>query len=261
MRFLKTPSRPCNSSVKMKRSKVLALVTIVMMAALVASPVLAKAPSLTNNSMNSVSVQKPEPQAWVPMKAQVNVRSLNRSQALGVPEEIPEYDEAEIDALLKEYEDVTVPEDGARRPLWILLARGFSWELDDAVSVNDEAPEERIPAGMRLAIKVVLTTEDFTVFKVVRGVVGNDGERHQVEGYGILFNEERFFVMKLQGEGLELKAVGRVDGARWGVRVSMKGKMSVEDTDYGFQMRGRAWRIRPRLQRAAPEEVEPGTTP
>ena len=114
---------------------------------------------------------------------------------------------------------------------------------------------------MRLAIKVVLATEDFTVFKVVRGVVGNDGERHKVEGYGILFNEERFFVMKLQGEGLELKAVGRVAGARWGVRVSMKGKMSVEDTDYGFHMRGRAWRIMPRLQRAAPEEVAPSTTP
>jgi hypothetical protein len=75
---------------------------------------------------------------------------------------------------------------------------------------------------------------------VVRGVVGNDGERYNVEGYGILFNEERFFVMKLQGEGLELKTIGRVHGARLGVKVSMKGKMSVEDTDYGFQMKGRA---------------------
>ena len=75
--------------VKMKRSKILALVTIVMMAALVASPVLAKAPSLTNNSRNSISAQKPEPPTWAPMKAQVNPRSLNRPQALSVPEEIP----------------------------------------------------------------------------------------------------------------------------------------------------------------------------
>jgi hypothetical protein len=194
------------------------------------------------------------------MKAQVNARNLNRSLALSVQEEVPEYDEAEVDALLKQYEDVTVPEDGTKRPTWILFARGSSWELDDAVSVNDEAPEERTPAGMRLAIRVVLTTEDITVFKVVRGVVGNDGERYQVEGYGILFNEERFFVMKLQGDGLELKTIGRIHGARWGIRVAMKGKMSVEDTDYGFHMRGRAWRVRPRLHRAVPKELEPSIT-
>jgi hypothetical protein len=194
------------------------------------------------------------------MKAQVNARSLNRSQALSVPEEIPEYDEAEIDALLKEYEGVTVSEDGTRRPLWLLFARGFSWELDNAVSFNDEVPEERIPTGMRLAIKVVLATEDFTVFKVVRGVVGNDGVRHKVEGYGVLFNEERFFFMKLQGEEFELKTIGRIHGTKWGIRVTMKGKMSVDDTDYGFRMRGRAWRIRPRLQKAVPEEVAPSTT-
>jgi hypothetical protein len=223
----------------MKRSKVLALMAIAMMVALMASPVLAKSPSLTNNK-NSVSTQKVEPQVWVHMKAQVNACNMNRSQAMNVPVEVPEYDEAEVDALLKEYEGVTVPDDGAKRPLWFLFARGFSGELDDAVSVNDVAPEERMPAGMHLAIKVVLTTEDFTVFKVVRGVVGNDGERYNVEGYGILFNEERFFVMKLQGEGLELKTIGRVHGARLGVKVSMKGKMSVEDTDYGFQMKGRA---------------------
>jgi hypothetical protein len=245
----------------MKRTKFLALVSIVMMVALVASPVLAEAQSLANNGRNSLSAHKPEPQAWVPMKAQVKARSLNRSQALSVQDEFPEYDEAEVDALLKEYEDVTVPEDGTNRPIWILFARGSSWELDDAVSINDVAPEERTPAGMRLAIRIVLRTEDFTVFKVVRGVVGNDGERYQVEGYGILFNEERIFVMKLQGEGLELKTIGRIHGARWGVRVAMKGKMSVEDTDYGFHMRGRAWRIRPWMHRAAPEEVEPSTTP
>jgi hypothetical protein len=238
--------------VKMKHTKVLALVAIAMMVALAASPVLAETQSLANNGRNSLSAQKPEAQAWVPMKVQVNARSLDRSQALSVQEEVPEYDEAEVDAILKEFESISEPEDGIKRPLWVLHATGFSWELDDDVSVNDEAPEERTPAGMRLAIRVVLTTEDFTVFKVVR---------HQVKGYGILFNEERLFVMKLRGEGLELKTVGRVYGARWGVRVAMKGKMSVEDTDYGFHMRGRAWRIRPRLHRAVPEEVEPSTTP
>ena len=248
-----------SSPVKMKRTKVLALVAIAMMVALVASPVLAKSPSLKNNS-SDVSTQKAEPQAWVPMKAQVKARSHNRSRALSALDEIPEFDEAEVDALLKEYEGVTMPEDGTRRPLWILFSRGFSWELDDAVSVNDEAPEECGPAGMRLAIKVVLATEDFTVFKVLRGVVGNDGERYQVEGYGILFNEERVFVMKLQGEGLELKTIGRIHGAKWDIRVTMKGKMSVDDTDYGFRMRGKAWRIRPRLQKAVPEEVAPSTT-
>jgi hypothetical protein len=246
--------------VKMKHTKVLALVAISMMAVLAAAPVLAKSPSQVN-AKTGVSMQAAEHRAWLPMKAQVNTHSMNRSHRLSVAEEIPDYDEAEIDALLKEYEAVAEPEDETNRPKWILFARGFSWEHENEASVDDAAPEERIRAGMRLAIKVVLSTEDFTIFKVVRGVVGNDGERHRVEGYGILFNEERFFVMKLQGEEFELKAIGRVYGARWGVKVAMKGKMSANNTDYGFQMRGRAWRIRPRLYRPVPEEAEPSLTP
>jgi hypothetical protein len=244
----------------MKHTKVLALVAIAVIAVLAAAPVLAKSPSQVN-AKNGVSLQAAEPPAWLPMKAKMNIRSMNRSQGLSVTEEIPEYDEAEIDALLKEYEAVSESEDWASRPIWVLFARGFSWELEDEASVDDATPEERLRAGMRLAIKVVLSTEDFTVFKVVRGVVGNDGERHLVEGYGILLNGEKFFVMKLLGEEFELKAIGRVHRARWGVRVAMKGKMSADDTDYGFQMRGRAWRIRPRLFRPISEEAEPNLTP
>jgi len=176
--------------------------------------------------------------------------------AAGPPAEldIDDLDDAEAEAMIGSVEDAEAT-DEARGPIWLVHVRGFSWATADT-----EDTEARNPIGMNLAVRKVKTTEKGVLYEVIRGVVGHDGERVKVEGKAVLLGNG-VFAMKLHGEELELKAVGRIAPARIGVRVAMKGKLVDDGEDYRFKMTGRAIPIMPMWawRRSAPanDEAQP----
>jgi hypothetical protein len=107
--------------------------------------------------------------------------------------------------------------------------------------------------GMRFAAKPVMDTGDGILFKVTRGIVGHDGERYTFEGFGWARKEDGLFYMKLDGEDIHLKVVGKVFPRNVHVasnarrfrfhRVVMKGKMTVEGEEHYFSLKGRAFRL------------------
>jgi len=119
-------------------------------------------------------------------------------------------------------------------------------------------------------VRPIWKTEKWTLYKVVRGVVGHDGERYPVEGYGLKRDDGKSF-LSLKGDGITLDAAGRVYGSSSDTdsvrkhcrfhRVVMKGRMTVEGDDYVFAMRGRAFRLCPCSVKPEPlpEEVEAPT--
>jgi len=168
--------------------------------------------------------------------------------------DVDDLDEAEAESMIGNVEDAAATEE-APGPIWLVHVRGFSWAAADT-----EDTEERNPMGMNLVVRKVKTTEIGTLYEVVRGVVGHNGERVKVEGKAVLLGDG-VFAMKLHGEDLELKAVGRIAPARIGVRVAMKGKLVDDGEDYRFKMTGRAIPTRPMLawRRNAPaaDEAQP----
>jgi hypothetical protein len=259
----------------MERKKTMALLALGLVAAVMLSPMIVQATS-SRNQFDGPTNQNTKAARPFQAASASRVRALGGSQkGISIAQqqceaplrqrnkeerylnstmfnELPEFDEKEIDLLLSEYEAMLESDDVPKGGLWILWAGGASWPLVDETDVNDVAPEDPLRCGMRLAIRPVIALEDIVVFKVVRGVVDQDGERHKVEGVGVLFKEEGVFVMKLEGEGLSLKAIGRVHRGRWSLRVDMKGRMTVDGVDYAFRMRGRAFRLRPLTAEAFP---------
>jgi len=250
----------------MERKKTMAMLTLGLVMALVLSPVLVQATGIQYNHMDQSNENSGSRRQFKATSAN-RIRSMAGTQAKlgltnqqgGTPlkqrnredgylncslvDELPEYIGEEIDQLLDDYAAMPETEEHPTRTLWILWARGASWPIENEVAVNDEAPDDRIPAGMRLAIKPVIASEDIVVFKVLRGIVGHNGIRYEVEGVGALIKEEGIFVMKLDGEDISLKCIGKVQGRRWSLAVAMRGRMTVDGTDYAFVMRGRAFRL------------------
>jgi len=189
---------------------------------------------------------------------------LQTQQSIGEAEppaelDVDDLDEAEAESMIGSVEDAAAT-DEAPGPIWLVHVRGFSWAAADTADT-----EERNPMGMNLAVRKVKTTEIGVLYEVVRGVVGHDGERVKVEGKVVLLGDG-VFAMKLHGEDLELKAVGRIAPARVGIRVAMKGKLVDDGEDYRFKAAGRAIPIRPMWawRRSAPAvdeaRPEPSTT-
>jgi hypothetical protein len=260
----------------MERKKKMAMLALGLVMALVLSPVLVQATGIQYND-GKQSNENSGSRGQFKAASANRIRSIAGTQARlgltnqqgGAPQgqrnreggylncslvdDLPEYIGEEIDQLLDEYAAMPETEEHPIRTLWILWARGVSWPIENEVAVNDEAPDERIPAGMRLAIRPIIASEDIVVFKVLRGVVGHNGTRYEVEGVGALIKEEGIFVMKLDGEGMSLKCIGKVRGRRWSLAVAMRGKMTVDGTDYAFLMRGRAFRLRRLTPEAFPE--------
>jgi len=158
-------------------------------------------------------------------------------------------DDLNIDAYIEEYEALLEDQRPRKRCVWIVVARGSSWEAEPST----DAVDARVPMGLRFAARPVMDTGDGVLFRVSRGTVGHDGERYRVEGYGWARKENGVFYMKLDGDEIHLKVVGKVyprdidtaSNARWirSHRVAMKGKMTVGDDDYLFALRGRAFRV------------------
>ena len=260
----------------MERKKTMAMLALGLVMALVLSPVLVQATGIQYNDrnqsnenagssrqFNAASANRIRRMAGTQARlgltnqqGETPLRQRNREDGYlnySLVDELPEYIEDEIDQLLDDYAAMPETEEHPTRTLWIMWARGASWPIEDEAAVNDEAPDERIPTGMRLAIKPIIISEDIVVFKVLRGVVGHNGTRYEVEGIGALIKEDGIFVMKLDGEGISLKCIGKVQGRRWSLAVAMRGRMTVDGTDYAFLMRGRAFRLMPCKARAVPE--------
>jgi hypothetical protein len=260
----------------MERKKTVAMLALGLVMALVLSPVLVQAISIQYNDRNQSNENTGSCRQFKAASAN-RIRRMAGTQArLGLTnqqretplrqrnrgggylnfslvDELPEYIGEEVDQLLDDYAAMPETEEHPTRTLWILWARGTSWPLEDEVAVYDVAPDDRIPAGMRLAIRPIIASEDIVVFKVLRGVVGHNGTRYEVEGIGALIKEEGIFVMKLDGEGISLKCIGKIQGRRWSLAVAMRGRMTVDGADYAFVMRGRAFRLMPCRSRAVPE--------
>lgn len=170
--------------------------------------------------------------------------------------ELPDLDEVEVDDLIDEYEGLLDAEDAQKGKIWILVARGRSWEIDEEPVTDEMAPEDCTRIGMKLAIRTVRAEDKTIVFRVVRGCVFHDGEKTEVTGAGVL-RKDGTFAVRLSGEGLRLKAFGRAFKVRGSYFVLMKGRMTLEgEEEYAFLMRGRAFKLRRRRPLAAPTSEE-----
>ena len=91
--------------------------------------------------------------------------------------------------------------------------------------------------------RVRKTTEYGKLYKVLWGRINHEGDKVEIEGYAVL-DTDGIFYMKLEGEDMSFKSIGRISPAGIGVKVAMKGYMVHEDTDYSFEMQGRAIPLR-----------------
>lgn len=171
----------------------------------------------------------------------------------------------EIDVLVKEYEKLPEEERKPHFPgVWVVVARGLSWETDSFPETSEVAPE-CIPMGMRFFAKAIWGNDEWTLYRLGRGVIGHSGERHRVDGYALYKKDTGKFYLVLDGEGVSLQAVGKVYGpnadltsarCRRCLRLAMKGRMSIDGDGYVFGLRGYAYRI-PILRAKPIEEAEP----
>jgi len=221
---------------KMKtRTKTLLVMALIVASILAATPAIAAAED--DNS--------PQPEAFVNrakrvQRIQQSLKAKIQSRLqLTEPEpiDLDDLSEDEIDDRLSAAENApAVEDDGTASPLWIARAHGSSWPLGDA---DVEESNLATPVGTVFAATKVKTTEYGTVYDIVWGIVGHNGERVGVKGVAVL-GSEGVFVMKLQGDDLSLWAIGRIGRARLGVRLAMKGYMSHDGEMYGFHMKGMA---------------------
>ena len=221
---------------KMKtRTKILLVMALIAASFLTAIPATAAAEDDTT----------PQPEAFVNRAQRVQriqqslkAKIQNRLQlAEPEPMDLDDLSEDEIDDRISAAENAPAVEDGdTANPLWIARAHGSSWPLDDA---DVEESNLATPIGTVFAATKVKTTEYGTVYDIVWGIVGHNGERVGVKGVAVL-GSDGVFVMKLQGDDLSLWAIGRIGRARLGVRLAMKGYMSHDGEIYGFHMKGNA---------------------
>ena len=217
------------------RTKTLLVMALIAASFLTVMPVMAAAEDDTT----------PKPEAFVNRAQRVQrtqqsmkARIQNRLQlAEPEPMDIDDLSEDEIDDRISAAENAPAVEDGdTASPLWIARAHGSSWPLDDADLTESNLAT---PVGTMFAATKVKTTEYGTVYDIVWGIVGHNGERVGVKGVAVL-GGDGVFVMKLHGDGLSLGAIGRIGRARLGVRLAMKGYMSHDGENYGFHMKGNA---------------------
>ena len=145
---------------------------------------------------------------------------------------LDEVEDVDINALVTEYEAIPEEERTPAPGVWIVVARGLSWERNDLPEVSDAAPEG-LHVGLRMVVK------------------------------GIWSTPAGKFYLALKGDGISyFGAVGKVlppieDCAHpRALRIVMKGRMNVEGENYAFAMRGRAFRPWIRRVQPAPEPEE-----
>ncbi|MCW4014115.1 MAG: hypothetical protein NWF07_14170 [Candidatus Bathyarchaeota archaeon] len=170
------------------------------------------------------------------------IRSRIQAELQGMQEpiDITDLDEATIDDVIAEVEAAEALDDDEEATIvWYLNARGQATVLSpvtDAAQVNE-------PLGVQLIAEKVKTTEFGKLYKVLWGRINHMGVKVEIEGYAVL-DTDGVFYMKLEGEDISFKSIGRISPAGIGVKVAMKGYMTHEDIDYSFTMHGRAIPLR-----------------
>lgn len=221
---------------KMKtRTKTLLVMALIVASFLTAMPATAAAEDDTTPQLEAFVNRAQRVQR---IQQSLKAKIQNRLQ-LAEPESIDldDLSEDEIDDRISAAENAPAVEDGdTANPLWIARAHGSSWPLGDA---DVEESNLATPIGTVFAATKVKTTEYGTVYDIVWGIIGHNGERVGVKGVAVL-GSDGVFVMKLQGDDLSLGAIGRIGRARLGVRLAMKGYMSHDGEIYGFHMKGNA---------------------
>ena len=168
-----------------------------------------------------------------------------RLQAMYAQVNITELDEADIDRKFAEVEEAEPTEDTEGSVVWYLNARGMSMPLDPVTDAANPAE----PLGLQLIAEKVKVTDFGVLYKVLWGRVHHSGEKVEIEGYAIL-DSDGVFYMKLNGEDLSFKSIGKIAPAGIGVRVAMKGYMTHDGSDYSFKMHGRAIPLRGNIIKA-----------
>jgi len=202
----------------------------------------------TTMSRGVTSAQKGRQNMFTKVNAQgltIREQVKQRLQAMNAQVNITELDEADIDDKFADVEAAEPIEDVEGSVVWYLNARGMSIPTDPVT--EEENPAE--PLGLQLIAEKVKVTEFGVLYKVLWGRVHHTGEKVDIEGYAIL-DSDGVFYMKLNGEDLKYKAIGRIAPAGIGVRVAMKGYMTHDDVDYSFKMHGRAIPLRGNIIKA-----------
>ena len=235
-------------SVKMKTTKKMMIAALLTLAVLSVgiTPIFA-APD-TSMSRGDVSVQKRSQNAFTSVMTQgqaIREQIRQRLEAMNTPLDITDLNEADVDDKFAQVDVAPEVEDGTGSVVWYLNARGMSVPLDPVV--EEENPAE--PVGLQLIAEKVKATEFGVMYKILWGRVHHNGEKVDITGYAIL-DSDGVFYMKLEGEDLGFKAIGRIAPAGIGVRVAMKGWMNHDDVSYSFKMHGRAIPLRGNIIKA-----------
>ena len=250
-------------TVKMNRKKITMVLILVVISTMVVATYQVQAKAEYENAKyvkrtkaNQVLSNGIQVTTAKPKPLTLPVHALEAAEEL----RLDELDDLDVNELVAEYEKLPEEEKADIPGAWVIWARGLSWERDDVPELSAEVPEGT-PVGLRMVVKAIWNTPDWTLYKVVKGVVGHNSIRYEVEGYALYNKETARFLLSLKGDGIsEFEAVGKVyNGApatdyarpRRFLRIAMKGRMTVEGDEYVFAMRGFAHR--PRMLRARPE--------
>ena len=223
-------------SVKMKETKktMVATLIIVMVLAVGVIPISAQpdnAPGITSNP----GVGKGNRQGQ--LKSYRESLRARIQQAKPDATDLSTLDESDVDPRIAEAleAEAIADEENAFGALWILNVHGTTVTVSPVTDAELNA--DRI--GLQLVAEKIKNTELGAVYEVHWGRILHDEERVEIEGYAIL-DSDGVFYMKLEGEDLDFKAIGRIAPAMHGVRVAMKGYMTHDGIQYSHEMQGRA---------------------
>ena len=254
-------------TVEMKQKRTLMVFSIVVMVALASSlMVFAKTPQAqainsavfrgTNEkSVKATSVQMQKSRKAVQAVKNNAIRKSCVPQAESLLEATEEIslDDVSPETVAEKvalYEALPEEEKVPQRGVWIVYTRGLAWQQNTLPTLTAEIPEGE-PVALRMIARAIWNTEDFILYKISRTVIGVNGQRYKIDGYALYLKETAMFLLSLEGDGVSaFCAIGKIyppaaDCVKCcrALRVAMKGKMTVEDVDYVFAMRGYAHRL------------------
>jgi hypothetical protein len=182
----------------------------------------------------------PQRQKLIPLKQRIETARMNikvnnhHSDAV----DIEDLDYEDVDEIMDKIEEAESIEETNLRPLWLVWTRGQAWTEEP---VNDAATITGIPIGMRILAKPIKYTKFGSLYEIIRGQLRLGEEIKEVTGYAIKVNN--VFGMILNGDNIDLRAIGRIHPVGIGFKVAMKGKLDFDSEGYYFKMHGRAVRF------------------
>ena len=219
---------------KTTKKTMVATLMIVMVLAVGVTPIFAQsdnAPGITANS----GAKSKKAQMGNLQRYKNNLRE--RLQLAKTEIDISGLDETDVDPRIAEAleADPIEEEENLVGGLWILNVRGSTVTISP---VTDAAlTENRI--GLQLVAEKIKNTQFGALYEVHWSRILHEDENVEIEGYALL-DSDGVFYMKLGGDGLNYKAIGKIAPAMYGVRVSMKGYMTHDGVEYSHTMQGRA---------------------